>query len=462
MTERTQLTLNNFFIYNETFGRKEGEEEDKVMYYFPLRSNPDTIMKSVGLSEAIIKFTETFNTSQPCEVLHTEKTRQYYYQPEENFWMVMTVNVPYRSGIEGREYLGSEVHDSVCHAVLRQAYAMARLFIGPFNDLLTNGDNAKDSTSVIKTKLDNFYNRYLHNMLHLEHCDILDVFQGVQFLPLDKNTFLHVQCFVNQVESTFSANVEFSIFLYNEQLIWSGLEPEDLQVVFRYLVNSLIPSYIENQTSKTVSHSVSSRSFSRFITGPKDLNDIHCSIIKKVPTVYLNRSNTTPDVYQMVVYRVNNATICLFVKNSVLLTMDIYRQFDEYLESRMNKIAKEVAEYNSRQTAASVINEGTSRFVYFNRMNLATKSTVHLDNRKSGNITVTKDVLRILADINTEHWKMVEAGNPTCETIIKTVNDYWIVGRLSNAREFYVITQHKNANIVEINEIHVNILQCKK
>lgn len=96
--------------------------------------------------------------------------------------------------------------------------------------------------------------------------------------------------------------------------------------------------------------------------------------------------------------------LCIF-SDSVLLTSDVYRQLDEYLEPRVSKIAKDVAEYNSKQAAASALVEGSSRFVYFNRMNLATKSTVHLDNRKSGNITVTKDVLRILADINSEHWR---------------------------------------------------------
>lgn len=44
----------------------------------------------------------------------------------------------------------------------------------------------------------------------------------------------------------------------------------------------------------------------------------------------------------------------------------------------------------------------------------------------------------------------LESGNPSAETIVKTTSDYWVVGKLSNAREFYVVIQHKNANLIEI------------
>lgn len=30
------------------------------------------------------------------------------------------------------------------------------------------------------------------------------------------------------------------------------------------------------------------------------------------------------------------------------------------------------------------------------------------------------------------------------------MNDYWVVGKISNQREFYIIIQQKNANLKEI------------
>lgn len=55
--------------------------------------------------------------------------------------------------------------------------------------------------------------------LKLNNSDILDVFQGLQFLPLDKLTFLKVQCFMNLVEAMFT-QVKYTAFLYNDQVVW--------------------------------------------------------------------------------------------------------------------------------------------------------------------------------------------------------------------------------------------------
>jgi len=39
----------------------------------------------------------------------------------------------------------------------------------------------------------------------------------------------------------------------------------------------------------------------------------------------------------------------------------------------------------------------------------------------------------------------------TGEIILKTMSDYWVVGKFSNLREFYVVIHQKNANLIEIN-----------
>lgn len=55
--------------------------------------------------------------------------------------------------------------------------------------------------------------------LKLNNSDILDIFQGLQFLPLDKITFLRVQCFMNLVEAMFT-QIKYTAFLYNDQVVW--------------------------------------------------------------------------------------------------------------------------------------------------------------------------------------------------------------------------------------------------
>lgn len=51
-------------------------------------------IRNVGLCEAIVQFTRTFSPSKPAKSLHTQKNRQFFNEPEENFWMVMVVRNP--------------------------------------------------------------------------------------------------------------------------------------------------------------------------------------------------------------------------------------------------------------------------------------------------------------------------------------------------------------------------------
>lgn len=42
-------------------------------------------------------------------------------------------------------------------------------------------------------------------------------------------------------------------------------------------------------------------------------------------------------------------------------------------------------------------------------------------------------------------------SNHDGETIVKTTSDFWVVGKKSDSREFYVVINQKNANLIEIN-----------
>lgn len=452
MTSKSEINLQNFYVYNSSFGQKDGEEDKKILFYYPPKTDFDTQMKNVGLSEAIIKFTDTFNPDQLCDALHTQKTRQLYHQAEGGFWMVMTVSIPFvtkvKDGTEYLEYQSDDVQDNIYLAVLRQAYQMFRLFKGSFTAILSS--SGADVTHL-KQKLDHFFSRYLLT-LKLNHSDILDIFQGIQFLPLDKQTFLHVQCFVNLIEATF-AQVKRTAFLYNDQLVWTGIEPEDMQVIYRYLVTSLLPAHLETELQggsmpRHPTSPFSSSHYGRFVTGPPNLQDASGNSWK-VPKVYIN-NDTIPELYHLVVYRALSATVCMFIEGSLQLNLDLFKRLDIFLGPHLTKLVTEVAEHCSRQAASSSTNsvDPNPKFVYFNKLNLAQKSTVHLDNRRSGNVAVTPEVLHLLADINADKTRMSTTG----EIILKTMNDYWVVGKVSNLREFYVVIHQKNANLIEIND----------
>ncbi|MEE6518238.1 hypothetical protein FKM82_029106 [Ascaphus truei] len=194
-------TLLSFFIYNPQFGPREGEEENKILFYHPNEAEKNEKIKNVGLCEAIVQFTRTFNPAKPVKSLHTQKNRQFFHEPEDSFWMIMVVRNPVvekqKEGKTVLEYQEDEILDKVYTSVLQQCYRMYKLFNGTFIKAMETG-----GVAILKVRLEKFFHRYLQT-LHLQSCDLLDVFSGISFFPLDKMTYLKIQSFINRVEEFY-------------------------------------------------------------------------------------------------------------------------------------------------------------------------------------------------------------------------------------------------------------------
>jgi hypothetical protein len=89
---RTKISLKNFFIFNSTFGPNEGEEEKKVLFFYP-EIDKNEKLKDIGFIEALIKFTSTFSlestTSKDVLSMKTTKTVKFFFEPEKDFWIVL-------------------------------------------------------------------------------------------------------------------------------------------------------------------------------------------------------------------------------------------------------------------------------------------------------------------------------------------------------------------------------------
>ncbi|XP_071454948.1 vacuolar fusion protein CCZ1 homolog [Hetaerina americana] len=569
MSSDAEIRLINFYVVNTSLGHNEGEDEEKkILFYYPSEVDLDTQMKNVGLSEAIIKFSETFNPGQPCEALHTQKTRQLYLNPEKGYWIVMTVSLPCvtRTPVNNQQSNDKvptlvrgeeEVQDRVYLGILRHAYRTFRLFSGSFVSLVEKGQvkflskaagDVDDHYYLLRNRLEHFFSSYLSQSLHLNHADLLEVFQGVSFLPLDRRSFLRVRCFLSRAEeevdwvlqkyekqSPSSTTPLASLFLYNDQLLWSGLNADETQVLYRFLVGSLLPAHLEGtelqggSIPRHGSYPSSSSHYGRFVTGPSSLCD--GAPIGKLPLIFLSpqipkqsfsegKSNFgsfnsersgnkfKEEPFHLLVYRALSATLCLIISDSYSLTLQDFREIDAALGPGLTSLASQVAETiggglsasspitpssahsspASSSSPASVSpgfaphlppptihgSSGPHRFLYFNRLNLAFKSSIHLDNRGVGNVAVSRDILMMLADINADL-----RGYPGCyddigrsdnqdrnlqkrdhntsksvsaEIMMKTYNDAWVVGKLSDQREFYVVLSPKKGDLIAVNE----------
>nr|CAI9699947.1 unnamed protein product [Rangifer tarandus platyrhynchus] len=175
--------LLSFFISNPRFRPREGEEENKILFYYPNEVEKNEKIRNVGLCEATVQFARTFSPSKPAKSLYTQKNRQFFNEPEENFWMVMVVRNPIieKQSKEGKpvvECLEEELLDKVYSSVLQQCYSMYKLFNSPFLRAMEDG-----GAKLLKERLEKFSRRYLQT-LHLQSCDLLDIIWWDQLLPI--------------------------------------------------------------------------------------------------------------------------------------------------------------------------------------------------------------------------------------------------------------------------------------
>ncbi|CAM9898124.1 unnamed protein product [Lampetra fluviatilis] len=442
--------LVSFCVYNPDFGPREGEEHKKILYYYPSEVNIDDKIRSVGLCEAIVQFTRTFCTEEPAQALHTQTNRQLFLEAEENFWMVMVVSNPTlekqeKDGPRTREYQEEELLDNVYKAVLQQSYSMYKLFKGTFETALAAG-----GVETLKRRLHEFFSRYLPT-LRLAQCDLLDALGGITFFPLDKMTYLKVQSFVNRVEAALSA-VSCTAFLYHEQLVWSGLEQEDMRILYKYLTTSLFPSTVEAELAGKESpirsgSPTNPQHYGRFLLGPSSLAEPGGSV--RVPRIFVT-TNTAPQELHLIVYKALSAAMCFMVDASVDLTIDYFRELDRLVGPQLTLLASDIAEQFTVNRRAASDKEPQFKFIYFNRMNLAEKTTLH--GRRAAHAVAPAnappELMRILGDVHGDFTRASEDE----EVVVKAMSDYWVVGKKSDQRELYIILSQKNANLIEVNE----------
>uniref|UniRef100_A0A3P9ABS0 CCZ1/INTU/HSP4 first Longin domain-containing protein n=1 Tax=Esox lucius TaxID=8010 RepID=A0A3P9ABS0_ESOLU len=449
-------SLLSFFVYNPSFGPREGEEEKKILFYHPSDVEKNEKIRNVGLCEAIVQFTRTFCPTKPAKSLHTQKNRQFFFEAEDSFWIVMVHWCSCSVFLKPVDRFWSPEHskhvfckysliDTVYGAVLRQCYSMYKLFNGTFVRAMETG-----GVELLMQKLEKFFYRYLQT-LHLQSCDLLDVFGGIAFFPLDKMTYLKIQSFVNRVEESLSL-IKYTTFLYNDQLIWSGLEQDDMRILYKYLTTSLFPRHSEPELAgrdSPLRPEVAGNllHYGRFLTGPANIKDPEAKF--RFPRIFVNTKDSYEELH-LIVYKAMSAAVCFMISASMELTREFCEQLDSLVGPQLTLLASDICEqYNVNRRISGPEKEPQFKFIYFNHMNLAEKSTIHM--RKTASVSLTSvhpDLMKILGDINCDFARVDEDE----EIIVKAMTDYWVVGKKSDQRELYVILNQKNANLIEVNE----------
>lgn len=242
-------------------------------------------------------------------------------------------------------------------------------------------------------------------------------------MPLEKNSYLRIQCFLNHVESRFD-QIRYSVFLHNDCLIWSGLEQEDMRSLYRYFVSNVLPQARPAGVDANVAG---------FLTGPQDIRNPETPV--RAPRVFIEGAQEDMEMY-LVVYQSGGANVCFLISGSALMDLPFYRELETFIAPQVKSLAAMVAEQPPQRpsvyacaapglplclpdrrfalTAAArpTIHDNCNntrdpscRYIYFNYVNLALKSTMHF----GGVASVQPEIMRMLCGIHEDLYRYCDA-----------------------------------------------------
>eukprot|EP01117_Protostelium_nocturnum_P014528 TRINITY_DN5536_c0_g1_i1.p1 TRINITY_DN5536_c0_g1~~TRINITY_DN5536_c0_g1_i1.p1 ORF type:complete len:476 (+),score=147.88 TRINITY_DN5536_c0_g1_i1:136-1563(+) len=451
-TVRVPSTLANFLVYTPK-DTKEGMEHQQILYYWNPSDPIETQSKLLGLSQAFINFTSKFSPNQPCEVAHYEKHTSVFLEPEPTYWIVMRCTVPtstkHKDGKEVIEYRDYELDDAALKSTQKRIYQIFKMFNGSFLSIIKSGGEES-----LKAKLAEWIPRIISS-IKFDRMNLFTTFEGVHFLPVDRNVYLGVQTFVQSVENTFPC-IKQTFFLQEDHLVWSGLEQEDMRVVYSFLCSQVIPalrSESNNQSSLSSSDPlptarlVHSQSFGKDQTSLLYTSLSGYSLtkgnetIKALPLFYLGKND---EPCALMIYQLGKIT-CSFIvgvgPNDDPIDVTLCNNLASYITNKLPFAHVLEEHFNRRQLL-----EEQYRYVYFNHINLALKTSF-----KDKGSAIPKEIMTLLNQIHADFEKSTEGVS---EVLIRTHNDKWIVGRKSDQREFFVIFDetNKSSHLMDISD----------
>jgi len=408
--------LSQMFLFNSNWGPKEGEEEKKVIFFWPHETEINTQVRSIGLIEAVIRFGETFST-KPAHSMHTQKTRTVWKEVEKDFFLCFTVSIPSikkvgKDGADVLEFRPEDVSDSVLLGVLNRAYSMFALFLGGLEVILDTNNGGKET---VRERTKHFYTRYLAT-LRMENISVLDMWGGLQYLPLESEPFLRVQTLVTRTQEQFS-NIHSSLFLQQGQLVWSGLVPDTTRLLVHYLTTTLLPSL-----TSLPSPSPTSPHQGRFLVGGQ--------VTDTLPIVHLSEGQ-----FHLVVFHAINSTVCLLLSQAP--DQQFYSSVSSSLGPTLSDLSADLTHiWANTNTTTNQAPQDMVKFIYFNAANFAVKSTVDPGN---------ENLVNLASELATD---LLEGGEVTA----KLNTDQWVVVRVAGVRTVIVLLSQKNLNLMEVSE----------
>ncbi|XP_052188933.1 vacuolar fusion protein CCZ1 homolog B-like isoform X2 [Diospyros lotus] len=230
-------------IFDLRRGQHEGQELDKILFFFPADLSFSTQLSVIGLSEGLITFTRIFSPEAACELIEAEGHSHIFHEAEPDIWMVMIVEKNKESEAIWRV--------DALRRVLKEIHSLFVMFHGSVRGLL----DKEPSGRLIRPFLHSFIMDYLSDFfvgkkLQLPNFrDSLKERGTVQMLTVGREAAIEVQSLVRVLESCAGNIPCYSMILFQDLLVSTTLSSEDTINLFTYAILRLSPRALSSGVS---------------------------------------------------------------------------------------------------------------------------------------------------------------------------------------------------------------------
>ncbi|XP_038985308.1 vacuolar fusion protein CCZ1 homolog isoform X1 [Phoenix dactylifera] len=233
-----------FCIFDLRRGQNEGQEIDKILFFYPSDCPFPMQLSVIGLCEGIITFTRIFSPQAPCEVIEAERHSHVFYEAESDIWMVMVV--------DKNKDTESIWRCDALRGILKEVHSLFTMFHGSLRALLEkqpSGELARNHLySFITDYLTDFHVGKKIQMPSFRDC--LSERKTVQMLTISREVAIEVQSLVTVIGSLCIGNtICNSMILFQDLLVSTTLSPDDTTNLFTYAVLRLTPHALTSNTN---------------------------------------------------------------------------------------------------------------------------------------------------------------------------------------------------------------------
>ncbi|CAI8583496.1 unnamed protein product [Vicia faba] len=489
-------------IFDLRRGQNEGQELDKILFFFPSGLPFSKQLSVIGLSEGLITFTRIFSPEAACDSIEAERHSHVFHEPEPDIWMVMVVAKSNDSEPIWR--------DDALRKVLKETHSLFVMFHGSVRAMLEK----EPAGGLVRRHLYSFIMDYLRACIKRSPSDdcccdflvgkkfLLPSFRDclkergtVQMLTITREAAIEVQSLVRAFESSAVTTPCYSLILFQDLLVSTTLSPDDTINLFTYAVLRLTPhalssgasswSYLRkgNVTSNVVTEtnvthpsSMSESFYGSSDASPGEDNNYHVvrplqsdkwskgkdgylvtdlwgaevgTWVFATPTVLLQQ---TGERMYLCAYQHRSLTLMLLIPISSIPNGEqgVSAVKQQVLENASLKILKIEEKLSKGWGGENAYHVGGYRYLLVDgdrnvsRASPATKVT-----------TLTKESLLAMNKLRQEvelEKSRAKLGDHNCEkdleVCIRAKNNAWVISRVTRGKELYMVLEKANETLL--------------